>query len=160
MEPQDLLIVSAELGVAIAGFAGVVSVFGARRREEWSFVERFRLESLLTASLTTVALALLGLVLLAADVESSSAWRLSSSAWALSAVFFLSRSYSRLRVALAEGGTVSRPYSAAVYGSLGFAIVLQIWNVVAVGEFWPFFVGLSLGLLCAASFFRRVFLLG
>ena len=69
MDPQDLLILSAELGVAIAGFAGLVSIFGTRRREEWSFVQRLRIESLLTTSLSTVALALLGLALLAADVE-------------------------------------------------------------------------------------------
>jgi hypothetical protein len=157
---QDLLIVAAELGVAIAGFTGVISVFGSRSRESWSVIERFRIESLLSASLAAVALALLGLALVAADADGSLVWNVSSIAWLAWALVTQIRLFPRFRKARSEGGTISTPYNIAVWAAAATVAALQIWNIAALHEFWPFFVGLSLNLVPALSFFRRLFLLG
>ena len=59
MEHGDVFIALAEIGTAIAGFSGIVAVFGARSAGQWTPDERLRLAFLLVCSLTVVFFSLL-----------------------------------------------------------------------------------------------------
>ena len=60
-----MLGIAAQIVVALAGFAGVVVVFGRVSAHEWSPIDRFRLRQLLTNSIFPLALCMIGLLLLA-----------------------------------------------------------------------------------------------
>jgi hypothetical protein len=50
MQPSEALSASAQVAVTLAGFAGVVVAFRNRSVHEWSKIDRFRLQILLTNS--------------------------------------------------------------------------------------------------------------
>jgi len=78
MREADLLQTLAEVGVAIAGFTGVVVVLGRRARGDWSPPEIQWLHMLLLSSLSVVFFALLPVVLENAGLLPSGVWRLSA----------------------------------------------------------------------------------
>ena len=75
----DLLVVTAELAVAIAGFSSVVVALDSRAVGDWSAARRYNLRVLLQISALTVFFALLALFLERAT-ESGAFWK-----WALGA---------------------------------------------------------------------------
>jgi hypothetical protein len=76
LNESDILQTFAEVGVAIAGFTGVVFVLGNRATGEWSHAEQMWFRVLLESSLCVVFFALLPVVL-ASYLSSSTVWRLS-----------------------------------------------------------------------------------
>ena len=50
MQPSEALTTSAQIAVTLAGFAGVVVAFRNRSVHEWSRIDKFRLQILLTVS--------------------------------------------------------------------------------------------------------------
>ncbi len=64
MEPTAALSASAQIAVAIAGFAGVVAAFRSDSVHDWGHVERFWLRLLLINSILPLALSMVGLFLL------------------------------------------------------------------------------------------------
>ncbi len=77
MSESDILQTFAEVGVAMAGFTGVVFVLGNRATGEWSRVEKLWFHILLSSSAHVVAFALLPLVL-ESYLSTSTAWRWSA----------------------------------------------------------------------------------
>ena len=75
MDEADLLQTLAEVGVAIAGFTGVVVVLGRRARGDWSPPEIQWLHMLLLSSLCVVFFALLPVVLENAGLAPALVWR-------------------------------------------------------------------------------------
>ena len=65
MEPGETLGIAAQIAVALAGFAGVVVVFGRVSAHEWSPIDKFRLRQLLTNSIFPLALCVANCVWLA-----------------------------------------------------------------------------------------------
>jgi hypothetical protein len=65
MEPGEALGIAAQVAVALAGFAGVVVVFGRISAHEWSPIDKFRLRQLLANSILPLALCMMGPLLLA-----------------------------------------------------------------------------------------------
>ena len=76
LNESEILQTFAEVGVAIAGFTGVVFVLGNRATGEWPHAERMWFRVLLESSLCVVFFALLPVVL-ASYLSSSTVWRLS-----------------------------------------------------------------------------------
>jgi len=72
------LLTIAELGVALAGFASLVSVIGRRGDDKSRTIDSFRLRSMLEIALRTVALALVPLPFLQFASSDPTLWRLSS----------------------------------------------------------------------------------
>ena len=56
IEPAAALSTAAQIAVTLAGFAGVVVVFGRQALAEWSRVDRFRLQLLLSTAAHALAL--------------------------------------------------------------------------------------------------------
>jgi hypothetical protein len=98
MNPADLLATLAQLGVALAGFSGIVVVLGARASGEWSTRERQLLSALLATSGGVILWSLLPLLLLAAGLADPSVWLLSSASWfvtQLAILFIRARQFAR-----------------------------------------------------------------
>ena len=64
MEPDAALGIAAQIAVALAGFAGVVTAFRAQSVHEWEAIDKFRLRLLLTNSILPLAYCLFALALL------------------------------------------------------------------------------------------------
>src|SRR5438477_2248805 len=78
MQPSEALSASAQIAVALAGFAGVVVAFRNRAVHEWSKIDKFRLQILLTNSALPFVLSIFGMVLLSTSLEVVTVWRLCS----------------------------------------------------------------------------------
>src|ERR1041385_4846703 len=75
MEPGEALGITAQIGVALAGFAGVVVVFRRESVHEWSTVDKLRLRLLLGNSILPLGLCMLGMLLLTIKPMPAGIWR-------------------------------------------------------------------------------------
>src|SRR5207248_10798736 len=78
MQPSEALSASAQIAVILAGFAGVVVAFRNRSVHEWSKIDKFRLQILLTNSATPFGLSIFAMVLLSTRIDLPTIWRLCS----------------------------------------------------------------------------------
>ncbi len=162
MEGADGLGLIAEVGIAIAGFAGVVAALRAQGGRIEPFAA-WRIGILLSNSTTVVLLALIPIALHYAGLASGTVWTLSSAGMAgvLLLVFFVASPliyYRRVRPSGAEDppgtrwwGLFSWPYVVAIF-------ILQVANAASIGQLWPFYVGL-VGITALSLFNFAYFLL-
>jgi hypothetical protein len=158
---EDALSTLAQIAIAIAGFSGIVSVFGRRSVGDWSVAERNRLLALLIVSLTVLLFCLLPLVLLSIPVSESTCWRSLSLLLVIPTVGF----EARLIPVANEARRVprgQREVSLAVAGIFItgdlLAIVALVVNGVSLGVVWPYLAVLIWGLTKAAISFVRLVL--
>ena len=87
---QDLLIVFAEVSIAVAGFSGIAAVVGRPQDDS----AKKKMKSLIVAAVLVVCLSLLPLTLALAGIQSDTIWRLASSVVVLWTVvyYFINRS--------------------------------------------------------------------
>lgn len=161
MEPAQMLGTAAQIAITMAGFAGVVVVFGRRAVHEWSAVDKFRLRLLLGTSTSALAFCLVGLLLLSTGLALDAVWRACSAC--VVAVFACNiigslRTYARFpREELRAQG--ARPWLFYLIASIGgIAIALQVWNAFAWRAFWPFFAAVVLALSISTLQFVRMIL--
>lgn len=142
MQPNEALTTSAQIAVTLAGFAGVVVAFRSGAIHEWSKMDKFRLEILLSNSGLPFVLSLLAMVMMTTSLDQQAIWRWCSliafiivvaRGRALSATY---RSFSREELQT-SGSRRWVFYSSAVLG--GAATALQMYNVIVTKTFWPFF---------------------
>jgi hypothetical protein len=161
MQPTEALTTTALVSVTVAGFTGVVAVFGAGPLHEWPHVDRFRLRLLLLFSLLPLALCMLSLLFLATDLPEPVVWRWSSG---LAAALFLGAGlwslvqFARFPATELQSVGASRVvfYGGAV---LGFGTcALQIYNLAALAKFWPFLTATVISVLSATVQFARLVL--
>jgi hypothetical protein len=150
-DPVETLIVLVEAAVAIAGFSGVVIVFGRRATGEWSRIERARLLNLLLMSFSVLFLSLLTLVLLHAGTAPATTWRIGSGTWSVIAIQRIAvtiRNYARIPQEDPERPGIMVPTS--LLGVSAIVVLLSLGNVIALKEFWPFLAALVwlFGLAC------------
>jgi drug/metabolite transporter (DMT)-like permease len=74
MEPGEALSTAAQVGVALAGFAGVVVAFRSRSLHEWSPMDKFRLLILLGNALVPLFACLFAMLLLTIKPTPLSIW--------------------------------------------------------------------------------------
>ena len=152
MQPSEALSASAQIAVTLAGFAGVVVAFRSGAVHEWSKMDKFRLEILLSNSGLPFILSILALVLTTTTLNEQMTWRLCSLIAFIIMVArgrMLSKTYrgfSRQELRTSESKRWVF-YSSAVMG-IG-ATVLQIYNVIWTQTFWPFFAILGTWLCLA-----------
>jgi len=157
----DALSTLAEVAIAIAGFSGIVSVFGRRSLGQWSAAERTRLLGLLIISFTALLFCVVPFVLLSIPIPESTCWRSLS---LLLGVTRLGHIALLLRVNIAERRIplgereVSVVLSAAfVTGDL-VAFVALLANAFAWGVVWPYLAAIIWLLTEAAAIFTRLVL--
>jgi hypothetical protein len=141
MQPIEALSASVQVAVTLAGFAGVVVAFRTRSVHEWSNVDKFRLQFLLTNSALPFILSVFAIVLLATKLEERTIWRLCSLFAFICTVIsgqVASRSFRSLsRQELATSGF--RRWVFYPSAALGIAAtLLQLYNVISLQVFWPF----------------------
>jgi hypothetical protein len=162
MEPGEALGVAAQIAVTLAGFAGVVVVFRRESVHEWSATDKLRLRLLLTNSILPLCFCMLGLLLLTVKPAPTGIWR-----WCSGISFVVSllvaitmTTYFRgldLRQLQRERAT---RFIFLLFGMFGIAAnLLQLYNAVFPGLFWPFFAGTVFQLITAVFQFARMILL-
>ena len=141
MQPIEALSASVQVAVTLAGFAGVVVAFRTRSVHEWSLVDKFRLQFLLTNSALPFMLSIFGMLLLATNLEERTIWRWCSLVAFVCTVItgqIAGRSFRRLsREDLRASGF--RRWVFYTSGAVGIAAtLLQLYNVISLQVFWPF----------------------
>ena len=161
MEPTAALSASAQIAVAIAGFAGVVAAFRNDSVHDWGQVERFWLRLLLVNSILPLVLSMVGLFLLSFSDVTPSIWRWCSG---ISTLFLVPYAVMIVKTLTAfapgqleaAGGTRFTSY--VLVTLLATVCLLQVWNLAALALFWPFFGAIVAQLLGAMYQFVRLVL--
>lgn len=142
MQPSEALSTSAQLAVTLAGFAGVVVAFRSGSIHEWSKMDKFRLEILLSNSGLPFVLSLLAMALMATTISEQTIWRLCSLiAFIITTMRgqILSRTFRSFSKAELESSG-SKRWIFFSSGAVGIAAtLLQLYNVISAKTFWPFF---------------------
>ena len=152
MQPSEALTTSAQVAVALAGFAGVVVAFRSRSVHEWSKIDKLRLQILLTNSAVPFVLSILAMVLLSTSLDVVTIWRLCS---VFTFVMFVAtgstygtavRRFTREEFR-ASG---SRRAILSTGGVFVIAVTLfQLYNIIRLQTFWPFFAAIATFLVLA-----------
>ena len=146
MQPSEALSATAQVAVTLAGFAGVVVAFRDRSVHEWSSLDKFRLQILLSNSALPFVMSIFAMVLATTNLDERMIWRLCSIvAFVLTAgsgqiVSRIYRTFSREEIKTSG----SRRWIFISSGFLGVAAtLLQLYNVIRLQTFWPFFAILA-----------------
>ena len=158
MNPDDFLQLMVEANLALAGFAGVVSVLAPGGVAELRPVQRLRLVNLLATSLLPAIGSLVAMTLLAADVAPEVVWRVLSLMLATGGIFFTARSYRttlRQQGDQAAMGPSTQTALAAVWSVI---YLLLLWNAYAWLAFWPVILGFTCMFSIGCISFARLIL--
>jgi len=161
MEPISALSASAQIAVAIAGFAGVVAAFRNDSVQDWSPVEYFWLRLLLINSILPLALSMVGLFLLSFSEAVPSIWRWCSGIVTLFLIPYgvmIVRTLAGFAPGQLEAAGGTRLTSWVLVTLLTIVCLLQVWNVATLAAFWPFFGAIVAQLLGAMYQFVRLVL--
>ena len=146
MQPSEALSASAQVAVTLAGFAGVVVAFRSESVHEWSKVDKFRLQILLSNSVLPFVMSIFAMLLATTALGEQTIWQLCSIvAFVLTAMTgqIISGTYRMLsREELKASG--SRRWVFVSSGLVGLAAtLLQLYNAISLQTFWPFFAGIA-----------------
>jgi hypothetical protein len=161
MEPGEALSTTAQIAVALAGFAGVVVVFRRESIHDWSPIDKFRLRQLLTNSILPLAFCMVGLLMLTIRPLPADIWRwCSGAAFVILLLFGIGTVKVFHRFDLQElhraGASRAVFYLTAAVGIA--ATLLQLYNAALLNAFWPFFTAIGLQLIAAMFQFARMVL--
>jgi|SRR5262249_39273564 len=161
MEPDAALSIASQIAVALAGFAGVVTAFRAQSVHEWEAIDKFRLRLLLTNSILPLAFCLIALSLLAIRPVPFHIWRWCTGVSVTTNIAFaigVSKDLATLRQVQSRAAPANRAafYFFSVVSAIG--LLLQLYNIVSLNVFWPFFVGIAVQLLAAMFQFMLMIL--
>ncbi len=156
LDHTETLVGIAEIAIALAGFSGVVVVFGSRSSGQWDPGDRLRLTFLLEAGFTAGGFALATLALLSLPIESALVWAIVSGSWAVFMCGSLYSSSRRMRTNRNNHGDVDDVSNRIVFLAFAILIVIQLANVVLWQVFTPVLLGLLLNLIGAALQFGRL----
>ncbi|MFZ1702039.1 MAG: hypothetical protein WBO10_11685 [Pyrinomonadaceae bacterium] len=154
MEPDRYFIATAQISLAIAGFAGIVAAYRNESVHQWGEVERFWLRLLLLNSTLPFTFSLVGIFLIAAGPRPVTGWRWLSGFAAIClmpyAVMIVRglRGFSPGALRAAGSGTF---VSYTLFSLLIAVCLLQVWNAAVGNSFGPFFGGI-LALIIGALF--------
>jgi hypothetical protein len=145
---------SIEVAIAIAGFSGIVAVFGQRRERVWRAADQLRLRVLLTASAVSLFFSILPFVALDSGLSEALFWHFGSGAqavWLISIALYRIRQASLLGVAQIIQTKASIPLMILV-------CLAQIANAAFYGVSWLYVVGVIFQLFVAFSSFTGLLL--
>jgi small-conductance mechanosensitive channel len=152
MQPSEALSASAQVAVTLAGFAGVVVAFRSGSIHEWPKIDKFRLEILLGNSALPFILSIFGMVMVATSLSQPTIWR-----WCSLSAFIitvargraLSQAYRAFsREELKASGSRKWIFNSAAWAGIA-ATLLQLYNVIRLQTFWPFFAMIATWLCLA-----------
>jgi hypothetical protein len=141
MNESDVLLSMAEIGVALLGFAAIVSVF--RQRDTWRPDGRFW--AMVAAGVGTLVFSLLPLPFLFRGIDPPSIWQTCSALFGLYALGYcvlLTGSFKRDRAASSSS---SIPIFAVVFAGSAFTcpfLLASAAGYLGAPSFWSYLVGL------------------
>ena len=159
MHEVDILLTMAEVAIALAGFAGVVTAFQRWGAGEWPPASLIRFRSMVELSLGAFAFSLIPLVFVLGDISGRATWATCS---VLLAVFIVARhGFSIMRIGGFGGGGGDVRLAYFYYSGSTVAVAALLLNSADVG-FHRSFTGYFLGLLwvslhAAMNFFRLTY---
>jgi hypothetical protein len=159
MEPTELLGTAAQVAITLAGFAGVVVVFGSAAVHEWSPVDKFRLRLMLQSASFALALSMIALVLIASDLSRPLVWQLASGLVAVTLLSGLMGTMTTFRRFSPDELSRTGASKGVFYvtGATGFALVgLQVVNAALLAQFWLLYLAIVLSILVALLQFVRL----
>ena len=143
-DAHQTLLMFAQVAVAIAGFSGIIIAFGQRSLGSLTKLELRRLSNLFALSGYVLLSSLLGVSLLHVDTPAQDlVWRSESAIAFVLGTFWLIVDWRKvMSLDEAERAQV-KSYIFYPFNLLAaLALLLQIANVLLLGESWPFFLGL------------------
>ena len=153
MEMTESLTTFAELAIALAGFAGLLTAF-QKKQITWSDQERFRIRMLLMVCFGIMAFALMPKVFVDGAIAQELMWRVLTVGWSLFAIYLCVSLIWRIVARKVELAMPKSTWLLVISGLLIHFSTLagssfQLWNpgsaALAVGFIW--------GLLMAGMFF-------
>jgi hypothetical protein len=150
VEHSDTLLTIAELAVALAGFASLVSIIGRRRNDATR--DSFRLRMMLEVSFRNALFALLPLPFLQLVPSDPIIWRISSGLYLVAIV-----GHTILRLRTNVPG--ERSFSGSMWVLVALTVVAGVANVLGLGGSYAFslyLANLLLGLFAAGLSFISV----
>lgn len=158
MQRSDLLLTTAQIGMALAGFAGLVTLLRRPDHREDRRLNEIRFRSMVELSLLLAGFCLLPFVPVELGFGEATSWRASSAGYAFAALVFLVHSVRRNRLAM---GRVL--IAGGVTGALLLVCSVQVLLLTlnACGAFagvesGVYFAALFLHFLGASFFFIRL----
>jgi MFS family permease len=156
MESEGILTALAEVGIAIAGFSGIVVAL-QHRSVDWSEKDKLRFSALLLISLASVFWSLIPILLHLVNPAKAFVWAWSSGLWLaymlIVAVYLILRG---LRASTADPEPFAKFGVAYLITQVTLQVFLQTMNLVWLREPWPHVLTVLLGLLLASVLFIRL----
>jgi len=140
VHPDGLLTTTAEISIAIAGFSGIVVAVAPGRMAELPTAAKSILSTLLLVTASTFAYAFVPLLILSADVQEETAWRVSS---LLHAIYLVAASAYRMSQRVRTSRD-ERPSGSFYLFTLfvAAALALQVVNMLWLHAAWPYLVAM------------------
>jgi len=159
---ESALLTTAEVAVAIAGFASIVTAFRRRQHGGWSPQDVLRFQLMLTASLSAAFFALLPFAISFFGASDPDVWSYGSAALALYLV--LTTALVAQRTILLTSGAMLNPYISWSFLATGLVVIALLgFNTAGFfsdRELGPYFVGLLYLLVLAGVSFARMIPVG
>ena len=143
-DAQATLSIFAEVAVALAGFSGIIIAFGRRSLGALSPLESRRLYNLYFSSGLVLFSSLLGNSLIHAEsLDAALLWRGESMLILVFGFPWIVIDWFRVRRLDSTERADVKAYILYPFICVGLlALILQVLNVIALGQSWPFFVAL------------------
>jgi hypothetical protein len=154
----DLLLTTAQIGMALAGFAGLVTLLARPSPSADVRLNEIRFRSMVELGLMLVAFALLPFLPAAFGLAEAASWRVASAAYSLCALLFVVHSVRRNRARMGRvriAGAVTTVLLAVCIAQC-LALALNALGAFARVEAGVYFGALFAHFLGAAFFFIRL----
>jgi hypothetical protein len=145
MQHADFLFIVAEIAIAFAGFAGLVTVISKRedRSAAQSHLDVERLKVVLVLSLLTAAFALLPSLISRMEADPETAWRVAAGLFLVVSVGFLGRSV---------------PVVLRAYGPANHGVPRTVWlSLGVIGAKWIALALCAIGILPVSTYLAALF---
>lgn len=158
MPQAELLLTIAQIGMALAGFAGLVTLLGRTAPEDRPRLDEIRFRSMVELSLALSAFALLPFVPDQLGAAPEASWRIASALYAAGAAVFLAHGVRRNRrttgVVLVAGGVTAALI--ATCGLVALGLALDAFGAFSGAESGVYVAALFVHFLATAFFFLRL----
>jgi hypothetical protein len=152
MHTEDILILFAELAVALAGFAGIVGALDRRKFKQWGFERRLGFSTLIATSFGALLNCVFAMILLNAEIGSNEVWQIAGTFWIFSSLSVNLLLWKRFL----KSGTRVTIAPVAYTVTIGIVVVLQIYNILILQLSWPYLVAVAVLLGSSATAFIQL----
>ncbi len=156
MQFEQVFTSAIEVGIAIAGFSGIVAVLGQRTRGEWSRGDLGRMVVLLQSSFAAILLSFLVLILEGAQLREPLIWGVGSGCTLLYLVVVIPLRVRDFRKVQAADTSYSPVVFWIAFWLMVVSAAFQAYNLAVLQAGWPFALGVVTELALALLVFVRL----